>query len=168
MVELEMARRLEGVHLAALRVYLRHHVLDDPVLSRRIQSLQDDKDGPTVLGIEPLLQVAETLGASGEQFLGVVLADVEPRGVARVDVGEAEFAAVLDAIAFDDVGWEHGGAILSSRLEAGDSDRLGWAKADCRRPPRLTSDAEHSAGDRSRALAHPAAVIARLDDPLSA
>ena len=61
-----MARRLEGMHLATLRVDLRHHVLDDAVFSRRIQSLQDDQDRPAVLGIEPLLQIAEALGPLGK------------------------------------------------------------------------------------------------------
>ena len=45
-------------------------MLDDAILACSIESLEDDKDGPLVLGIEPLLQLAEPLGALCEQRLG--------------------------------------------------------------------------------------------------
>ena len=48
-VELLGARRLEGMHLAALRIDARHHVLDDAVLAGRIHRLEDHQHRPAVL-----------------------------------------------------------------------------------------------------------------------
>jgi hypothetical protein len=66
MVELELTRRLEGMHVAALRIDARHHVRDHAVLACRVESLQDDQHGPLMLGIEPLLQRAEPLSTLHE------------------------------------------------------------------------------------------------------
>src|SRR6266511_1840483 len=52
-VELELAWRLEGMHVAALWIDAGHHMLDDAVLACGIEPLEDDQEGPAVLGIEP-------------------------------------------------------------------------------------------------------------------
>src|SRR6476659_2718000 len=121
-IELERARRLEGMHVATLRVDLAHHVLDHAVLARGVEALEYHEDCPLVLGIEPLLQLGETLGSFGEQRLGLALLDVDPAAVGRIDVGQAEFAAVGNAKTLCDLGRGHGAVIISSRWKTGDPE----------------------------------------------
>ena len=82
-IELELARRLEGMHVAALRIDAGHHVLDDAVLAGGVQSLEDDEDRVSVLGIEPFLQGPQPLGTFGEHRLCLSL--VEPALIVGVD-----------------------------------------------------------------------------------
>ena len=56
MIELLVARRLERVHLAALRIDARHHVLDRAVLAGRVHRLEHREHRPAVLRVELLLQ----------------------------------------------------------------------------------------------------------------
>jgi hypothetical protein len=51
-VELFAARGLERVHLAALRIDPRHHVLDRAVLAGGVHRLEDQQHAPLVLGVE--------------------------------------------------------------------------------------------------------------------
>ena len=74
-IELELARCLEGGYVAALRIDAGHHMGNHAVLPRRVEPLQDDEDRPLVLGIELVLQGAETLGTLSEQRLGLVDVD---------------------------------------------------------------------------------------------
>ena len=50
-------------------------MLDDAILACSIESLENDKDGPLVLGIEPLLQLSEPLGALCEERLSCILVE---------------------------------------------------------------------------------------------
>ena len=68
-------------------------VLDDAILARRIDPLQDRENGPVPLGIEPLLQFGQALHAGLEQLLGFLLVDVEAAGVAGIAVGQLEAVA---------------------------------------------------------------------------
>ena len=54
-------RLLERRHVHALRVEPAHDVPDRAVLAGRVHRLEDDQQRPAVLGIEALLQLAETL-----------------------------------------------------------------------------------------------------------
>ena len=56
-IEFLSRRSLEAVHLAALRVQPRHHVLDGAVLSRRIHRLKDDQQRVPVLCVENVLEL---------------------------------------------------------------------------------------------------------------
>ena len=55
------ASLLERVDLAPLWVHARHDVLDGPVLSRRIQGLEDQEHGPAILGVEHVLELGQCL-----------------------------------------------------------------------------------------------------------
>ena len=58
MVELLRRRHLETMHGDALRVHATHHVTDRPVLTRRVERLQDDQHAVGVLRREPGLILA--------------------------------------------------------------------------------------------------------------
>ena len=77
-LQLLLARRLEAVHLASLRIDPGHHVLDDAVLAGRVHTLQHDQHCPTILRVKPLLQIREPGNAVGEHRLDVVLVDARP------------------------------------------------------------------------------------------
>ena len=55
MIQLLRTRLLERMHLHALRVEARHHVLDHAVFAGGIHRLQDDEHGPAVVGVQLLL-----------------------------------------------------------------------------------------------------------------
>src|SRR5262249_48980182 len=120
MVELELTRRLEGMHVGALRIDARHHVRDHAVLACRVKSLEDDQHGPLMLGIEPLLQRAEPLSTFREQSLGRIL--VESHLIPGIEICEPEAGAVFDAIAFDEVRLTQ--TSVSVDLPADDGDGL--------------------------------------------
>src|SRR5581483_12460458 len=103
-VELELARGLEGMHLAALRVHARHYVLDHAVLAAGVEALQHDEDGPLMLGVEPVLELGEPLHPVGKQRLGLVLLDIEAAAIGGIEAVELEAAAARDAVALEDVG----------------------------------------------------------------
>src|SRR5262249_52806575 len=54
-IEILGRRRLERKYLATLRIDPGHDVLDRAVLPRRVHGLEDEQDGPAVLGIEHVL-----------------------------------------------------------------------------------------------------------------
>src|SRR5262249_22277651 len=113
MIELLRARRLERVHLAALRIDARHRVLDDAVLAGGIHPLQHDQQRPAVVGIEALLQAAEALDVVRQHRLGLVLAEVDSAGVRTIDRGEAETAGMIDAITLGQLPCFHGACPVS-------------------------------------------------------
>ena len=106
-IELFRARRLERMHFAALRVDPGHHVLDRAVLAAGIHRLEDREHRPAVIGVEHFLQVGEALDVIGEHRLRLLLADVEPRRVRRVVIGEPEALGPLDAERLDQLGAFH-------------------------------------------------------------
>ena len=93
--EFLVARRLERVHIAALRVEARHDVVDDAVLAGGIHPLQHDEQRPAAVGIEALLQLGETLDVVRQHRFGVVL--VETTGIGGIERSEAEMVGVVDA-----------------------------------------------------------------------
>src|SRR4051812_12839831 len=93
--EILLARRLERVNVAALRVETRHDMLDDAILAGGIHSLQHDQQRPAAVAIEALLQLAETLEVVREHRLGALL--VEPAGVRGIERGELETVRIVDA-----------------------------------------------------------------------
>jgi hypothetical protein len=99
MVELFRARRLVRVHLAALRIDARHHVLDRSVLPRSVHGLEHQQDRPAILRVEHVLQFGERLDADGQALdsLRLVLR-TQLAGVGRVDILEPEAAAVRDPV----------------------------------------------------------------------
>ena len=93
--EILLARRLERVHVAALRVETRHDMLDHAILAGGIHPLQHDQQRPAAVGIEALLQLAEALEVVREHRLGVVL--VVPAGVRGIERREAETVGIVNA-----------------------------------------------------------------------
>src|SRR5262249_22621797 len=89
-----------------------HYVADDAVLSRGIEPLQNNQDGPLVLGVELLLQLSKPLGAFAEQRIASILVEIEAAFVSGIDIGEAKLVAVFDAKALYDVGGKHGAATI--------------------------------------------------------
>src|ERR1041384_1299748 len=106
-IELLMARRLEGMHLTALRVDAGHHVLDCAVLAGGVHRLEDRQHRPPVLRVELLLQGSEALHAVREHCLGFALVDIEAAGVGGVIVGEPEFVRLVDAETAQGFGERH-------------------------------------------------------------
>src|SRR5207302_8352970 len=96
-----LARPLERMHVAALRVDPGHHVGDRAVLAARVHRLKNHQQRPAVLGVEQLLQLGEPLDVFGEDVLRLRLADVEAAGVAGIDVREVESLGALDAVVLD-------------------------------------------------------------------
>ena len=70
MLQFGLRRRLERVHLTALRIHSRHDVLDGAVFAGRVHGLKDQQHRPTVLGVEFVLQILQ----AGNVFLQVFLA----------------------------------------------------------------------------------------------
>ena len=74
-------RRLERRHLAALRVQPGHDVADRAVLARRINALQHDEHRTLLFGVEPELQVRESLDVLLQRLFRLGLVPVTGRGV---------------------------------------------------------------------------------------
>ena len=108
-IELLMARRLEGMHLAALRIDAGHHVLDGAVLARCIHRLEDCQHRPAILRVELLLQRGEALHSVCEHRLGFGLFEVETTGVGRVVIGEPELVRLVDTETAERLGERHDG-----------------------------------------------------------
>ena len=107
MLQLLLARRLERVDLAALRIDARHHVLDDAVLAGGIHALQHDEHRPAVLRVKPLLQPGEPADAVGEHRLDVILVDGQAEGFRRIVAGKPQAARLVDPAMFEDFGELH-------------------------------------------------------------
>src|SRR5665811_2037495 len=102
-----MARLLEGMNRAALRIDPRQHVLDDAVLAGGVDTLQDHEDGPFAFRVEAFLELGELLDANLQNLLAVLLVEVDVAGIAWVVVLELEFVTVGDAVTLDDFRWQH-------------------------------------------------------------
>ena len=101
------------MHIAALRIYALHDVLDHAVFPGRIHRLEDQQHGPAVLRVEPLLQLGQALDPFLQQILGLVFFDIEVVGVARIPVLEAEAVGIVDAIELGELGKAHAMALRS-------------------------------------------------------
>ena len=99
MIEFLRARSLEGMHLAALWIDPGHHVGDDSILPRGIETLQHHQHRPAILGVEALLQIGEALEAPGEELLAFVF--VETAGFISLEVREPELVGLVDAVAIE-------------------------------------------------------------------
>ena len=88
MVELFLARLLEGMHIAALRIHALHHVLDHAVFAGRVHGLENQQHRPAILRVEPFLQLGQAFDPFGQEVLGLFLFDVEIVGVARIPILE--------------------------------------------------------------------------------
>jgi hypothetical protein len=100
-IVVELLRRglLEREHLAALRIDARHDVLDRAVFAGRVQRLEDEQQGPAVLGVEHILLFRQPCNAALEELRGLALVQLQATGVARIEVLEPE------ALAFGDAEW---------------------------------------------------------------
>ena len=98
-LEFFRARLLEGMHVDALRIEARHHVLDDAVLAGGVHRLQHDQHRPGAAGVKPLLQIGKPRDALGEHRLGFGLVDGEAAAVGGVVVRQLELVRLVDAVA---------------------------------------------------------------------
>jgi hypothetical protein len=74
-------------------------VLDGTVFPRRVHGLEHDQHRIAILGVEPVLQLGEDLDAGAQRFDGARLVPGgELAGIGGVDVAQAEFSAVGDAV----------------------------------------------------------------------
>ena len=85
MCEFLVARRLERMDLAALRIDGAHHVLDDAVLAGRVHALQHDQHRPAAVRVEPLLQFTQPLDVLRQHRLAALLVMSDAAGVGGVD-----------------------------------------------------------------------------------
>ena len=91
MIEIFGARRLEGSHLAALRIYSRHDVLDGAILAGRIHGLEDQQQRPAVLRIEHILQIGQGLNSGLQGFLRArLVSGRQLAGVFRIHIFQPE------------------------------------------------------------------------------
>ena len=109
MLELLGARRLEGVHLAALRIDAGHHVLDDAVLAGGVHALEHHQHAPLAAGVEALLQIRDPGNAVGENRLDVLDVGREAEALGRIMIGDPEVFRVIDPASLEDGGELHRG-----------------------------------------------------------
>ena len=103
---------------AALRIAVGHHALDDTVLARCVDPLQDDEQGPAVLGVEPLLQFTEPLGVRFDYRLRFGL--LEAGRLGRIEVGEAKALGWIDPKSLDELSLFHHVLLAERRLSGKD------------------------------------------------
>ena len=98
-VEFLGRRRLERVHLAALRIDAGHHVLDRAVLAGGVHGLEDEQHRPAILRVEHVLQLGQSLHTDLQALLGARLVlRLQLRGIIWLDVLETKFVSLGDAI----------------------------------------------------------------------
>ena len=73
-------------------------MLDGAVLPGRVHRLEDQQEGPLVLGVELVLERREELDTLLELLGRVVLLELQTPGVARVEVLQAELLSALDEV----------------------------------------------------------------------
>ena len=97
-VVVELLRRglLERGHLAPLRIDAGHDVFDRAVFASRVHRLEDQQQGPAVLGVKDVLLFRQPRNAALEEFRGVALVQLQAAGVPRIEVLEAEAFAFGD------------------------------------------------------------------------
>ena len=89
MIQLLRRRLLEAVDLHPLRVETAHHMLDRPVLPRRIHGLEHQQQGLPVLGVKFILQHGHPLHVAA-QLLARVLLVGKSVGVRRVEFADGK------------------------------------------------------------------------------
>ena len=95
---------LERVHLAPLRVHPRHDVADGAILAGGVHRLEQQQQGVAVLGVELVLLLGQPLDPLLQQFPGHrLLVGPKASRVARVDVLQAKFLPLGDAIRLDEL-----------------------------------------------------------------
>src|SRR5260370_32128985 len=82
------------MNYATLGVETGHHVLDGAILSRCVDPLQDDQQGPLILGVEPLLQIGEARSVLGDNSVSGFFG--EAGGLGRIESAEAEGLGLFD------------------------------------------------------------------------
>ena len=108
MLQLLGAGRLEGVHLATLRIDAGHDVLDYAVLAGGVHGLQHDQHGPAPVRIEPLLQFRQPADAVGKDRLHLGGLGGQAERFSGTVIGEAETARLPDPAGLDDFRKLHG------------------------------------------------------------
>ena len=99
-------RSLERIDLATLRIYAGHDVLDGAVFSRGVHGLQDQQDGPAILGIEFFLQPGETRDPALERFFRVLFGFHAER-FPRIEILQAEMRSIRDPERLHIFAWFH-------------------------------------------------------------
>src|ERR1700758_1914586 len=84
-LQLPVRWRLEGMHLATLRIYARHHVLDGAVFAGGIHRLENQQKRPCILGVESVLQFRGSRDLVLQSLLCVLLGLPVAR-IARIKV----------------------------------------------------------------------------------
>src|SRR5713226_45906 len=96
-IQFLVARRLERMHVAALRIHAGHHVFDRAVLAGGVHALKNQQQRPHILRVQLLLHLREHLAALPQHALRVLLRFHSVR-VARIKILQPEFFAVCHAI----------------------------------------------------------------------
>ena len=81
--------RLEGVHLAPLRVHAGHHVADRAVFPRGVHCLKNQQQRPRSLGVKLSLELAEAFDTA-RQLLRAARLRLDPARVVGIDVLQPE------------------------------------------------------------------------------
>ena len=87
--------------MASLRIDARHDVIDRAVFAGRVHRLEDEQQGPAVLGIEHILLFGQPRGAGLEEVRGLGLFYLQAAGVTRIEVLQPEALACGDAVRGD-------------------------------------------------------------------
>jgi len=95
--ELFARRLLERGHPGPLRVHTGEDVFDGAILARGIQTLEDDQQGPSSFGPQPVLQIRETALENGELRLRGVAVPGGARRGGWIEVVEINLSSRLDA-----------------------------------------------------------------------
>src|ERR1700690_2613931 len=90
-------RRFERMHLAALRIYARHHMLNGAILAGCVHGLKDEQHAPAVLGVELVLQLGQRRDARSQKLLGLLFGVYFP-GAARIKILQPELRSILDPV----------------------------------------------------------------------
>src|SRR4029079_15850211 len=101
------------MHIASLRIYALHDVLDDTVLARRVHRLENQQHRPAILRVEPLLQLGQALDPFLQEVLGLLLLDIEVVGIAGIPILEMAFVGIVHTIEFGELGEAHAMSLRS-------------------------------------------------------
>src|SRR5260221_3283499 len=96
-IEFLWTRRLEGMNVAALRVYARHDVFDRAIFSCGVHGLYHDEQGPAVLCVEFFLHATQQLHAVVEHFRRSFFR-MQLAGVGRIEVLQTKALPLCDSI----------------------------------------------------------------------
>ena len=130
MVELLRRGLLERGHLAPLRIDARHDVLDRAVFAGRVHRLEDQQQGPAVLGVEHVLLFRQPRGAALEELRSLALVQLQAAGVTRIEVVQPEALAFGNAERVDVLPYE----VANFFSRHGREIRLLSSRPQCQRP----------------------------------